>query len=137
MITRIEKFNNHLLEQLALDPCPSEVCDEGEIPIMKIDDRLEFIIDYLWNNFIGDVLNKDKMVIIRIEENRRIIQTVIETRMANDPDELSEKMEFERRGREVDFYYPELRGEERRKRIVAHHIATLTDDQVREIAGVL
>lgn len=130
MIKRVEKYNKAMHKQNPEDIIDTKMNDESAIPVLKYDPTLEFIIDFLWDNFIGGVINEDYRVKRRIQLNREKISKSLEFRFQNPPTEGFEERNFQSRKEEVKIYYPDISENNKHKIAVANHIATLTDSQI-------
>jgi putative nucleotidyltransferase with HDIG domain len=107
----------------------TEFC-EKKIPVFKYDQRLEFINDMYWDSILANV-NEDARVINNINANRKKILDVFNLRMEREPTNKFEKENYDARKKEVEYFYPDL--SDPKPRIIAHHIATLTDGQINKI----
>lgn len=140
MIKRIESYNKARLamgelESGGLRMIETEMCDEGRIPVLEYDPSLKFVIGFLWDEFIVNVVNRFSRVKDRIEKNRNKINAVLEARMDADPMGSAECAEFEARMAEVK-YYSHRGNLARRRRAVANHVALLTTPQIDSIVKV-
>jgi putative nucleotidyltransferase with HDIG domain len=133
MIKRIETYNIEKVKMDDVQWVKTEMCNEGRIPILKYDPLLKFIIDFLWDEFIIKVVNKFPSVVKRVANNRKKIDLALQIRMVESPTDLHELQEFNDRKAEVKYYYPSLRDKAYLRRVVAHHVALLTTQQINSL----
>lgn len=136
MFRRIESYNKKRLRMGGLEMVDTNMCDEGQIPVLEYDPILKFLIDFLWDEFIINVVNEHPSVQTRIAKNREKIVAVLKARMDTAPKDPAECAEFEARETEVKHYYPEMASPARRRRAVANHVALLTTPQIDRIVEV-
>jgi putative nucleotidyltransferase with HDIG domain len=136
MINRIEKFNRAELEDNRLNFVNTRMCKKAKIPILKYDPAMEFIDNFLWHNFIGGKINQHAKVKERAQQNEENIKKILELRLTKEPEEETEKKNFEEIRKMVEYYYPDLNKEASYRRAVAYHVATLTDTQVYKTLGL-
>ena len=98
------------------------------IPVLKFDENSDFLLDFIWQNIISEI-NKRRWVKNKIELNRRKIETVFHRLW----EESDENEHFKRIEEQVKYYYPNLKGDVYKGRVVVHYIATLTDAQINSI----
>jgi putative nucleotidyltransferase with HDIG domain len=139
MFQRIESYNTALLQSFAFEKkktrMKSSWCQEGHVPILRYDPILEFLLSFLWTNFIGNKINKHRDVKKRAEQNHEMIRLALDKRVTYDPSTEWELAEFKDRLSEVKHWYPQLDSTAQRRRAVAHHIALLTTDEIHRIVN--
>jgi dGTP triphosphohydrolase len=133
MIRRIEGYNRAMQEENKLRWLKTKMTREARVPVLEYDPTLEFLIDFIWTDFIGNHVNQHTGVQARIKKNDKKIRGILKLRMSQRPTEAGELREFEQRRLEVAHYYPALSEYAKRKRVVAHHVAVLTTPEVDSI----
>ncbi len=133
MIKRVENHNKEMHKMGHLRFLKTKLCKEGRVPKLVYDPVLEFIIDFIWDEFIGKIVNKNQRVQQRIAKNREKIKKALNLRMSKLPIDPLEKENFEERQKEASYFYPRLSKNTSYKRAVAHHVATLTDSEIDKI----
>lgn len=134
MINRLQDYNKEMLKHRRLHSIETRMHDEvAEVPQLEYDPTLEFIIDFLWTDFIGHQINEDPRVKKRIAKNEEKVKTALDYRFNRPPKKGFEKRNFAKRQEEIRFYFLDLSEEQAYRRAVAHHIATLIDAQVDRI----
>jgi len=135
MIRRIEGYNKHMAKAANKKLRKTRMTKEKNMPILQYDPVLQFVLDFIWIEFIAKIINRQERVLERVEHNRTRIRTALERRMNHAPTDDWESAEFAERKNEVDYYYRTLTDEQKKKRVVAHHIALMTTPQVDELVS--
>lgn len=106
---------------------------DRQLPILKYDDKAGFLVDFLWNMVVPKI-NKLQWVRERVEKNENKITKTFDYLLRNPP---SGDVFYKKREEEVEYYYRDLSANLKKRRTIAHYIATLTDMEVNEIYNSL
>ncbi len=130
MIRRFEEVAKAQLLTKQCDRKPSHYCERSRLPILPFDPTLQFLIDFLWKDFIIDTVNQEPVIVSVVENNRSKICKLLDLLYKYIDDYRDNELETRRH--ELRTYELSLKeGTELFTRVlIANYISCLTDEGV-------